>query len=450
MNYTKAFIYRPDMNTNWLMTIYFVFGSIWLLLVYLARVGAVSTGALSIWLIFAGLRLGAIGAEISKALATGSIVLGKLRTPQSLGQAYLRTVLVHAAFVWLLFCAAGTVLLISANYAWKSVDVITVFSLIFSMSILTALPSRHVVVRAWRTFLYIAAFLMVPFMAWKGYPNVLDYDVELPAWFIVIWPITIYLVTQKWKAQPVAETVAQEQPKRSISARLSAYTDRHTNLAFSFRKKSEDQSFTNRLVSMLSTQYLSIYTLSSFSNSSWGTGISVYHLAGLVMVASLYCGNLIFKDLHWRKLLAPGCLHPRTLGWHIFSSSITLSFIYLLLGACIWALTAWCAFNISFTKILHTAWQYRALPVQLMFACSLAIMVSAISTIPRANFILIGLAFLLAGLIFAAHGFSTQPNYMFSLGAAYFISMLLATAAMIFVSNHLWTRERLLRYMRNN
>ncbi len=450
MTYTKAFIYRPDMSTDWLMTIYFALGSTWLLLVYLAAMGAVSTGALHFWLLFASLRLGTVGAEISKAVAAGSVVLRKLRTPQSLGKVYLRTVLIHAVVVWLVFCVAGTVLLLSANYAWKSVAVITLFSIVLSISILTALPSKHVVVQVWRTFLYIAAFLMIPLMAWKGYPNVLDFAVQLPSWLIFIWPITLYISAQKWKAQPALASVAQQQPKHGLVAQLSAYTNRYTNLAFSFRKKSEDQSFINRLVSMLSTQYLSMYTLSIFSNNSWGADISIYHIAGLAMVASLFCSNLMFKDLHWRKLLAPGCLHARTLGWHIFSSSIALSFYYLLLGACIWALLAWCAFDVSFAKMLNTAWQYRAVPVQLMFACSLAIMVSAVSTIPRANSVLIGLAFLFAGLIFAAHGFSTQTNHMFSVGPAYFISMLLATATMVFLSNRLWTRERLLRYMRNN
>jgi hypothetical protein len=450
MNHIKAFIYRPEMSTDWLITIYFVFSSTWLLLVYLAWLGAVSTGALYFWFLFASLRLGVIGTEISKSVASGSTVLRKLRTPQSLGQVYLRTVLVHAVSIWLVFCIAGTVLLLSANFAWKSITAVALFSLILSISILTALPSKHVVVQVWRMFLYIAAFLMIPLMAWKGYPNVLDYALELPPWLIFIWPITVYIIAQKWKAQPAVETVAPQQPKHSLSAQLSAYTDRYTNLAFSFRKKSENQSFTSRLVSMLSTQYLSMYMLSLFSNSSWGVGISVYHIAGLAMVASLFCSNLIFKDLHWRKLLAPGCLHQRKLGWHIFSSSITLSFSYLLLGACIWALVAWCTFDVPFAKMMNTVWQYRAVPVQLMFACSLAIMVSAASTIPRANFILIGLAFLFAGLIFAAHGFSTRPSHMFSVGPAYFVSMLLATTTMILVSNHLWTRERLLRYMREN
>ncbi len=452
MIYSKYFSFKPDASAGWLTAIYFSIGIFWCIQIAIALTGQLSTNVVFQWFLFAGILVGGKGAGLSRSVVRGTVVLRQLRTPKSLSKEYLLAVLSHASLIWLVFCAAGAVLLLACNFAWVSVSALAFFSVLLSISTLTSLPSSHAAVRVWKVFLYTLVALLPPLIIWKGFVNPMDYLPHLPVWPLVVmtlsWPLTIYVIAGKWKLAP--SSIAKKSSLTSIGVinQVFAYFERFSHLASSTQLFYLKPTLTGKLMSLVSLQYLSLTLLSNVANAKWNNGVGPYHFFGILMIASLSCSLLMFKDLHWRILLAPGRLRRNFFGWHIFSVSIGVQLVVYLVFACIWTLIAWPWFEVSPAQTLEIAWNYRAAPLQLLAANSLAVLLIATFNSRWAGLILIGIASTLAGLTFAAYGFTLQAPIWFYVGPSYLIGLLVVTVVFVLLSNRLWTRQRILRHLR--
>jgi hypothetical protein len=452
MNYSKYFSFKPDVSTGWMIAIYFFLGLFWCIQIAIALTGHLSTTLVFQWLLFAGLILGGKGAGLSRSVVRGTVVLKQLRTPQSLGKDYLFAVLSRATLLCLVFCASGIVLLLACHLAWTSVSAVAFFSLLLSLSTLANLPSSHAAAPAWKGFLYLLVLLLTPLITWKGFVNPIDYLPQVSMWLLasmaISWPLTICIIFWKWKNLHTFASDNSEVPRKGLVKRLQAYFERFSHLASSTHKSYVKPTLTGKFASLVSMQYLSLTMLSNIADARWNNGIGPYHFFGILMIASLCCNLLVFKDLHWRVLLAPGRLKRNFFGWHIFSVSIVVQLVVYVFFACNWTFVAWVSFDISPAQTLEKAWHYRAVPLQLLAANSVAVVLIATFNSRWAGVILICIACALAGLTFAAYGFTLQAPIWFYVGPGYLIGLLVMTIVFVLLSNRLWTRQRILRHMR--
>jgi hypothetical protein len=452
MNYSKYFSFKPDLSTGWMIAIYFFIGLFWCIQIAIALTGNLSTTLVFQWFLFAGLILGGKGAGLSRSVVRGAVVLRQLRTPQSLGKDYLFAVLSRATLLCLVFCASGIVLLLACQLAWTSVSAIAFFSLLLSLSTLANLPSSHAAAPAWKGFLYLLVLLLTPLITWKGFVNPIDYLPQVSMWLLasmaISWPLTICIIFWKWKNLHTFASDKSEVPRKGLIERLRAYFERFSHLASSTQMFYVKPTITGKLTSLVSLQYVSLTLLSNIADARWHNGVGPYHFFGILMIASVCCSLLMFKDLHWRILLAPGCFRRNFFGWHIFSVSVVVQLVVYTVFASIWMLVVWAWFEVSPAQTLETAWNYRAVPFQLLTANSVAVVLIATFNSRWAGVILIGIACVLAGLTFAAYGFTLTVPIWFYVGPYYLVGLLVTTIFFVLLSNRLWTRQRLLRHMR--
>lgn len=452
MNYSKFFSFKPDIHTGWLMAIYFCISLSWCIQVAIASTGPLSTNYLFLWFLFAGLLVGIKGAGLSRSVVRGTLVLEQLRTPQGLRKSYLYAVLSNATKIWLVFCIAGMILLLVTHFAWISISAIAYFSIVLSISTLASLPSNNIAMRFWKNLLYILGMLLTPLMLWKGYVNPIDYLPQLPIGLLAVmllsWPLTIFLIVKKWKNALLIESDKPSLRGKRLTERLSAYSERFSQLAYSTQTFYVKPTLSGKLISLVSLQYLCLTLLSNIADARWNNGIGPYHFFGILLIASLCSSLLVFKDLHWRILLTPARLKRNFFGWHIFSVSVVVQLLVYVVFACIWMLVAWLAFDVSPTQTLEKAWNYRAAPLQLLAANSLAVLIIATFNSRWAGVLLIGIASAFAGLTFIMYGFSLQVPIWFYVGPNYLISLIGVTIIFVLLSNRLWTRQRILQHIR--
>jgi hypothetical protein len=452
MNYSKYFDFKPDVSTGWVIAIYFCIGLFWCVQIAIALTGNLSTNLVFQWFLFAGLLVGGKGAGVSRSIVRGTVVLRQLRTPQSLSKEYLLAVFSRSTLLCLVFCTGGIVLLLACHFAWMSVSAIAFFSMLLSLSTLTALPSSHTSARMWKGFLYFLTLVLTPLITWKGFVNPIDYLQQLPMWLLasmaISWPLTVCILFGKWKTLHTFAADKSEVPRKGLIERSQSYFERFSHLASSTHKSYVKPTLTGKLTSLVSMQYLCLTMLSNIADARWNNGIGPYHFFGILMIASLCCSLLVFKDLHWRILLAPGRLQRNFFGWHIFSVSVVVQLLVYIVFACIWTVVAWISFDVSPAQTLEKAWGYRLAPLQLLAANSLAVLLIATFNSRWAGVILIGIACAFAGLTFAVYGFKLQAPIWFYVGPSYLIGLLLTTIFFVLLSNRLWTRQRILRHMR--
>jgi hypothetical protein len=452
MKYLKFFSLKPDQSTGWLIVMYFFTVLFWCLLIAIAINGRLNNNLVFLWFLFAGLMIGGKGALFSQSIVRGMAVLRQLRAPQSLGRAYLSAVVSHASLIWVFLSAGGAVLLVISGFAWVSISAVTFFSTLLSISTLTSLPSNHIWVRFCRGFLISLATVVTLLILWKGYNNPIEYLHQVPVWLLagltLSWPLTMHLVARKLNTAMSFSADSFPSYKKNYIKSLTAYLERFSPLVFNSLPAFPVQpTLFDKLYSLVVMSCLSLVLLSLFSDGRWNRGIGPIHFFGMLLVASVSCNLLLFKDMHWRILLSPGRLKRNSFGWHIFSVSIVVQFFVYVAFACIGMLGAFIALDISPNQALENAWSYRAVPFQLLAANSLALLLSAVVNSRWTGLVIVAIAFLLAGITFALYGFSLQTPIWLYVDFSYLLSLCAVTIICVLLSNRLWTRQRILRHM---
>jgi hypothetical protein len=453
MSHSKFFSFKPDLSTGWLAAVYIFAVAFWCVLMAIAFFGKLNSTIALQWFLFAGLLVCGKGAVLSKSIFRGTLVLRQLRTPQSVGKEYLSAVLSHATLIWLITSVGGTLLLLACNFAWTSSGAIAIFSVLLSISTLTSLPSNHMWVGIWKGFLYVLLTLFIPWMAWKGFINPMDYLPQLPFWLLAAlalsWPMTVYLLAKKWNTSATLSEESFVLYENSHLKRLSSYLQRFSFLAYSVQQNVFGKStMSAKISSMIMMQYIGLMFLTNVTNARWNHGIDPYHFVGMLMVASMSCHLLVFKDMHWRILLAPGRLSRNSFSWHVFSISIVAQLLVYAIFACLFVPVAWLYFDVSIGQMLTYAWDYRAAPFQLLAANSLALLLLTLFVTRAPGLIFIAIACVLGGITFAMNGFSFKASVWFYVGSNYLISLIALTVFCVLLSNKLFTRQRILRYIR--
>lgn len=449
MRYSEKLFSSPYLPADWLPAMYGGIAAFLCFPLAFAFVGYLNSHVVYLWFILAGLFVGTQGAGLAQSIVRGNLVLRQLRTPTGLRTSYLRAVLSNATTTWALFCAAGVALLWLTHSAWASAT--GFFSIVLSVFTLTGLPSSSIAVRFWQCFLYTLAMLLTPLTLWKGYFNPIDHLPQLPLWILALaplsWPLTIWVIAGKWNGDQAFTSDRPALPKIGVFERLSAYGAHYSQLAYSTQSSHLKPSLFGKLTSFVTMQYLSLLMLSNLANARWNHEVGPYHFLGILMIASLCCNLLIFKDFHWRTLLSPGRWQRNAFGWRIFSVSVLAQlFVYAALAG-VWTLVAMVSFDVSPIQTLEKAWSLRAVPLQLLAANSLALVLMVTCSPRWAGVIGIGIAVSLAGMTFAIYGFSFKSPVWFYVGPNYLLGLGVFTAVCVLLSNRLWTRQQILRHL---
>jgi hypothetical protein len=184
----------------------------------------------------------------------------------------------------------------------------------------------------------------------------------------------------------------------------------------------------------------------------WHGDIRPLHLLGLGILPIYVTTCLVCKDLHWRQLLAPGGLHHGRLGWPIFKTTVALQMAGTLLLLIVGITVFWAAADVSPAHSLEFAWHYRVVPLEFAFAVSLMSVLRAICAVSvRTTFVV--MTTYLAALVtlgiahLRAFGKSAGPT-LFSVDSTFLCALLLATFALVLLSNRLWTVKKLQPFLR--
>ena len=418
--------------------------------------------AIRLWIVAACLALFAQGRWQSAAIANGARVLGQLRTPQHLWRGWLRGSLAGSMRAWVILAVGAGVLLMQSQSAWQwTIGAVELFSAVLSLSTLAALSNHGVLPRAWAWAITAGGGLLTLFTAMgNGFESVPEQFGQVPfvlqGLLAVSWPLLAYILVTVWQHQASMALTSHGGASKGLGSRISAYARRYTVLTNAAGKQSSDtrlqMSPSFRLFqALIPSFYISGVAIQWLAVPSHGN-IGPYHLLGFGFVVVFSTTSLVCKDLHWRQLLAPGGLHRGRLGWRILRATVALQIAVFLLLASLWIVVSWAAFDVPLARNLETAWKYRVFPLEWLLATSLAVVLRAAGAASIRDSLVIYTAWVAALLLFAgglfwAFGFSQGPT-LFSVDPSYLSGLLVATVALVLLSNRLWTVKKLLPFLR--
>jgi hypothetical protein len=153
---------------------------------------------------------------------------------------------------------------------------------------------------------------------------------------------------------------------------------------------------------------------------------------------------LVFKDLHWRFILAPNFTARRATGWHIFKHSAAFQLISLLTFACAASVFSLAFLNRSWQDVGSAFWQHRMIPFELLAAVACAVLVSSKTAVSAWHYVITFALMLLLGALISIPfgGLEKWPTWPIS-DFAYAAALLTFSFVLITFSNRLWTAKRL-------
>jgi hypothetical protein len=271
----------------------------------------------------------------------------------------------------------------------------------------------------------------------------------------ISWPLLACFAFRAWRRNPPISSGIRGEKSIGLGMRISNYARRFTPIGARGTPARIEKLQTAPAISLVGSVWMGLVlplsTLWWFA-VPWHGDIRPLHFLGLGVLPVYVATCLLCKDLHWRQLLAPGGLHHGRLGWPIFKTTVALQMTGALLLLIVWMAVRWAAFDVSLARSLELAWDYRVVPVEFAFATSLmSVLRAACAGSVRTAFVVIT-AYLAALLTLGtghlwAFGKSAGPT-LFSADSTFLCGLLLATAALVLLSNRLWTVKKLQPFLR--
>ena len=432
--------------------ILFILTTFWIVLL-VARFTADVAVVATLWGFGACLLLAAFGWQRAHLIVSGAQVLRHLRTPQALWRTWLRTCMNATLWTWGVLVLAGTGLLMAQETPWPWSSAMALFSITLSLSTIAALSDAAVLHRAWAWCIAVGGLLLMLVLTMTiGLGAGLNWVAQAP--FVLhlslalSWPLLAYFLIRNWQINPPFAPTNTGGRAIGLGRWISNYARRYTILDARIAAANGEKpqhSFFSVIWIPVAGQMINLSSLAV----PWQGEIYGYQLLGLAFFLPLLGISLACKDLHWRQLLAPGGLHHGRLGWPIFKTTVAIQLTTVLILGCAAVLFFWVAFNIPITRSLETVWRYRCVPAQWIFGVSLMSVVRSVSANHTgAIFAALFLVLLaIGGGMLWAFGL-TKGHVLFLADSTFLFGLVFATAALVLLSNRLWTVKKLLPYLR--
>lgn len=456
MKNITTFEFDNPVKGVWMPLVLGFLGIFWIILCTMAWKDINVSSGSKFWILFAVIVLNSTNSFLHQNLFAGANVLHGLRTPRPLWKAYLNGASRSAFMVGFLVCAAMVTLVIMAIPSWSLLTMAAVLSTVMCFTTLSILASHgkmhHVFLWTARIFSAVFIVALISKINLEIYLSNLDRIPTVLRWLLVFsWPALTVATLGSWRHHPPIRNTSFGEMTWSAKEKMYAYLQRFTGLNFMGQRlkyKYSDQTSEKFSGIFLNTLMLSSFFL-NMESAKWDNTIGPSRLMVVITFAMIVCNCMVFKDLHWRYILAPNHLLRRGLGWHIFKYSAALQFISLLVVACVVVFFSLGFLNRSWTEIISGVWQHRLMPFELMAATACAVLISAkaIKTVWQiVSFI--GLVVLLWAVMLISFGSNEKwPVWPIS-DAAYAAILLTVSAILIIISNKLWTAKRLVSALR--
>ena len=413
------------------------------------------------WILVTCLLLLVMGGQLSRTIVNGARVLRQQRTPQQLWHGWLRASLMGTTRILGFMALAASAVLLFPQSPWPWSSAAALFSATLSLSTVAALSNAGALHRVWAWGITVGGMLLLSLVAMTtGLDEGLNQLSQAPfivhALMAISWPLLAHFLLEKFQNNPPHSGASPSKRSTGLGARIANYTRRFTPLLPSGKNRTlsaqAQHSPSTQLLLTSSQGFLFPLMSLPYMGIPWHGDIHPYHLLGMAFI-SLYGVNcLICKDLHWRRLLTPGGLYQGRLGYRIFSTTIAFQMAGALLWVASGIIIARAALDIPLARSLEVVWSHRAVPLAWMFAVSLVSVLRALGAgSTRATVVVFttyGLSLLALGAAsYGVFGLSKGPA-LFQVDGSFVTALLLATFAMVLLSNRLWTVKKLQPYLR--
>mgnify|MGYP000296261831 CR=1 FL=1 len=379
-------------------------------------------------------------------------VLGQRLVPMPLWSAWFKSTL--APMQWALGASAlGSVLLLAlAESPLRWVTGAALMSVCATLVFVRVLVTRGFLPRPWAWGIWaVMALLFVLVLSAGDELSALDVIGQLPLAVqllgLAAWPAVYCATRARWSQRIPNAHLEHGAVQLNLWRRAENYLKRYVplrSLGGEF-PNAASKGFTQHALFL----WLFVVTSGTFHRlprmvPTWDSQLSLEHVPLTILMICFSFHVLVCKDWHWRALMAPGGLHRGRLGTHIFLS--TLQLLALFTGG-LWLLYAVVSQLAGESQALVSGSvleRFALLPLQAVFAIAIATALRA-TRYPRVA-IAVMLVFLLI-THFALKPISDQipaaPDW-FRAGPVYVGVLLGLTAAALWLSNRLWTAQRLM------
>jgi hypothetical protein len=338
-----------------------------------------------------------------------------------------------------------------------------VMSTVLGVSVLRGLALQGLVPRVgvWSAPLLVV-LLLVGSVVSGGLSALFRWIGNLP-WIILFgvtasWTMLALMLTRRWLGQVPQVRMEGLAVQANLWKKAKTYARRYTVLTSWAEVAVSGPNVTRRSVFQVMFWPLYLFLPVNVLNLSWGHGVQLWQLWVLGIPAQLASGFLVCKDLHWRRLLAPAGMRRGALGWHIALSTVTATFTGMLIAAgavLVFGAAVLTLFQVPIGSLdLLTSYLARfcLASLQMTFAISVGTLIRGTQHTMRwqlgllSVWILAGIAGLFWTWIFDAPlSLSSFNVVLFTVGYPYVFALLALSALAVWVSNRLWTVDKLLR-----
>jgi hypothetical protein len=428
----------------------------WVILFCLAWNGInVSTGS-KFWVFFGVSLLNATSNFLYQNIFVGANVLNKLRTPHHLWDAFLRGAIRSALSVWTMLGLGILAMVAVAIPSWNLLTVAAIISTVMCAGTLANLSNygrlpRIFMWASWIGGITVAAAIVYR-LDFDSYLRDLDkIPFLLRGTLVLAWPALIFVLLRNWRNTPPVQTTLFSTSPYLVKERINAYLQRFTALELDhpLQKYQRTSSQVGRISMVFFNQIMfsALYMLQG--TLSWSDSAGVGRLFIIFYFSLLGVNCLVFKDLHWRRMLAPNQLQRNRLGWHIFKYSAIMQLAVFFLAALLISIFSIGVLNLSVAKIISTAWQNRLAPFELMTTVACAVLLHA--KVNKSVWKVLGIAAatgLIAIFMFVTYGdIPKWPAWPIT-DVAYGLVLFFTSCVFIIFSNKVLTAKRLVGSLR--
>jgi hypothetical protein len=457
MKASATFQLRSSWTAPWMSLLASFLILFWVVILITSLAGIQSAGLAKLWIVTGCYLFLVVNTHLYYNIFDGASLMHEMRTPRHLWRSYLSVALKQALLTWILLALAITTLAYAAKLSWQLMTIASIVSILVCSSTIAALSHYGLLPRVLSLILIWGAYgLLAIYISKANYQNFLEtIDATPPVLRILIAfsaPLLTWIILRNWWHAPPLRRNQNVPLRKKLSKKLSDYSNRFVQLHGAYRpfvrkhNAAYLKGWSSVLVSQLSV-YIFIYAVMS---DIWSIEPGLLRSFSLLGLALFYLSVVLFKDLHWRKLLAPGSLHRGRVGWHIYSVTAVVHMMCVVILAMITAIVTMVFFNITWEQIAAMALRYCSLPFEITVMIGFAVCFSAVAT---SFYRLVSLIFALvvAGLALLATYGGPQQWPVLSLDVtAYITSLLFLAIVLIWVANKLWTAKRVVIAFRDD
>jgi uncharacterized membrane protein len=186
----------------------------------------------------------------------------------------------------------------------------------------------------------------------------------------------------------------------------------------------------------------------------WGETLDWRYIVRLLLLSYMALVLLQSRDLHWRRLLAPGGTHRPSIGWRIFVSSLSgnLLIAAVLTGLCCALVAAVSAYTGNFSLLAAVQWPafVAAMACDLALATALAVVLRGFAGSKEAALLWeVSLLTLTVGVTAAWSfwDFGPEPTFTWQRNSTHALALLAALLLLRLLMQRAWQRADLVRLL---